>query len=210
MPLIVRLKKAAHRNVAVAQDLIVTTMYEIFDRPVLHGGTAIWRCYNGNRFSEDVDAYIKNDPGKISSFFGSLSKKGFVIEKKKIGEKSIFSTLRYERTIVRFEAVFKEADGILKEYETADGNLIAVYALGPEELVAEKVGAYLSRRKIRDLYDIFFLLRHVEQREKVKADIKRMVSHFKEPVDEPELKVLILEGLVPSYGKMLDYIGRWS
>ena len=28
---------------------------------VLHGGTAIWRCYAGNRFSDDLDLYVKSD-----------------------------------------------------------------------------------------------------------------------------------------------------
>ena len=26
----------------------------------LYGGTAIWRCYGGNRFSEDIHIYLSN------------------------------------------------------------------------------------------------------------------------------------------------------
>lgn len=65
IPLTLRLKKQAHKKVAEAQDLIVKELYSVFDGAVLHGGTAIWRCYGGNRFSEDVDAYLpRDDPGR--------------------------------------------------------------------------------------------------------------------------------------------------
>lgn len=206
IPIILRLKKAAHREVAKAQDLIVEALYEAFDEAVLHGGTAIWRCYGGNRFSEDVDAYIAKDAKKLAKLFSMLEKSGFVVEKRKIGERSLYSTLRFNRTVVRFEAVFKAVSGSLKEYETAEGNLVTVYTLTPEELAKEKVSAYLSRFKVRDLYDVFFLLRHVKDISLVKKALEELVAKFKAPVDEGELKVLILEGLVPSSQKMLEYI----
>ena len=41
--------------------MIVETLYEIFDNAVLHGGTSIWRCYKGNRISEEVDVYLNRD-----------------------------------------------------------------------------------------------------------------------------------------------------
>ena len=210
IPLTLRLKKSSHKKIALAQDLIIETLYGYFNEAVLHGGTSIWRCYGGNRFSEDIDVYIPKEINKINSFFNALLKKGFAIEKKKIAEKSIFSVLQFERTIVRFEAIFKKADGSLKDYEAIDGNFIAVYTLEPEELVSEKADAYLSRLKIRDLYDVFFLLKHVKDKSKVRDKLKKLTANFKNPADENELKVLILEGLVPSSEKMIDYIKYWS
>ena len=210
IPLILRLKKSAHKKIAAAQDLVILSLYEVFNDAVLHGGTSIWRCYNGNRFSEDVDVYISKDIDKISSFFTSLTKKGFTIEKKKITKNSIFSVLLLDRTTVRFEAVFKKVDGSLKEYETVDGNFITVYTLEPEELISEKVDAYLKRLKVRDLYDIFFLLRHVKNKDEVKTKIKRLLKNFKNPIDESELKVLILEGLIPPLEKMISYLSSWG
>ena len=210
IPLTLRLKKSSHKKIALAQDLIIETLYGYFNEAVLHGGTSIWRCYGGNRFSEDIDVYIPKEINKINSFFNALLKKGFAIEKKKIAEKSIFSVLQFERTIVRFEAIFKKADGSLKYYEAIDGNFIAVYTLEPEELVSEKADAYLSRLKIRDLYDVFFLLKHVKDKSKVRDKLKKLTANFKNPADENELKVLILEGLVPSSEKMIDYIKYWS
>ena len=191
IPLIFRLKKESHRIIAKGQDLIVETLYEVFDKAVLHGGTAIWRCYNGKRFSEDVDVYISKDIKKIKKFFELLERKGFIIEKKKIGENSIYSTLNINRTRVRFESLFKKIKGSLNEYETVEGNFLTVYALTQEELIKEKVSAYLKRLKIRDLYDIFFLLQQIEDISSIRGDLAELIHKFKKPFDENELRVLI-------------------
>jgi len=209
IPLILRLKKQIHKDVAEAQDLIVKALYDIFPDAVLHGGTAIWRCYNGNRFSEDVDAYILKEQDELKEFFEELKRIGFAVHKKKIGERSIFSSLELNRTIVRFEALFKDAGerSSLGEYETTDGNFITVNTLTPEYLIKEKVEAYLRRLKVRDFYDIFFLIRYAKA-EEVSNHLKKLAENFKKPVDEKELRVLITEGIAPSTEKMLDYIKR--
>ncbi len=208
IPLVLRLKKTAHREIAKAQDVIVETLYEFFEDAVFHGGTAIWRCYGGNRFSEDVDFYIKKDVRKIEQFYQSLKDRGFLIEKKKVGDNTIYSTLKLNDTLVRFEALFKRAKGSLQEYEKTEGNFIAVYTLTPEELIKEKTAAYLGRFKVRDLYDVFFLLRHVENTPSLKRELKKLIDEFRRPSDEKELKVLVTEGIVPSVDDMLRYIER--
>jgi len=208
IPLILRLKKQAHKEVAKAQDIIVETLYRTFDEAVIHGGTSIWRCYNGNRFSEDIDVYLNRDIKKIDRFFDNLKQRGFNIEKKKISQNSIYSTLKYNKTIVRFEALFKKIKGSLKEYETAEGNYITVYTLTPEELIKEKSETYLKRQKIRDLYDVFFLLRHVQDASQIKKVLTKLLNKFKKPIDEKDLRVIITEGLVPDVNQMLLYIKR--
>ena len=206
MPLILKLKKSSHKEIAKIQDLLIEELYTVFDKAVLHGGTSIWRCYGGNRFSEDIDVYLPKQYKNIQVFYEALQKKGLEVLKKKIGDKSIYSSLKFGREIVRFEAVFKKSDGILKEYTTVEGNLITVYTLSPEALIKEKVSAYIHRLKVRDLYDIFFLLRHVQSKESVIKELRLFVSAFKEPIDSDDLKILIIEGLTPDVGKMLDYI----
>ncbi len=205
IPLILKLKKLRHKEIAKAQDLIVEELYTVFNNAVMHGGTAIWRCYKGNRFSEDIDVYLTKNIEKLNILFSNLENKGFAIEKKKISENSLYSNLVFNGTAVRFEALFKNVEGILKEYETAEGNLITIYTLGAEELIKEKINAYSERLKIRDLYDIFFLLRYADK-SKVKLDIKKLLKQFKKPLDEQELKILILEGLTPDVEKMIQYL----
>ena len=107
IPLQTKLKREIHRKIAFAQDLVVKEVYSVFDKAVLHGGTAIWRCYNGNRFSEDLNFYFPNDKKKIEDLFGNLKKAGFEIKKKKISETSIYSELELNRTSVRLEANFQ-------------------------------------------------------------------------------------------------------
>ena len=208
IPLIFRLKKAKYKQIAKAQDILVEALYETFDYAIIHGGTAIWRCYKGNRFSEDVDVYIDKDTRKINHFYDLLLKKGFLIKKKKIGENSIYSTLEFERTIVRFEALFKKVKGSLKEYEKTDGNFFTVYTLTPEEFIREKIEAYLKRMKIRDLYDIFFLLRYVEDISNIRQELSNFLNKFKNPIDEKELRILIIEGISPTAEEMLTYIKK--
>jgi len=206
IPLANRIKKEAHRNIASAQDLIIKSLYAVFNDAVFHGGTAIWRCYGGKRFSEDIDVYIPKNKEKIDALFLEFGKEGFAIEKKKISENSIYSNLRFNRVEVRFEAIFKEREGTIKDYENVDGTFVSVYTLKEDEFIEEKVNAYLGRRKIRDLYDVFFLIKYVQDKEKIKEKINQLIKEYLEPFDEKDLKVLVLEGLVPTSQKMLEYI----
>jgi len=208
IPLILKLKKESQKNIARAQDIIVEEAFKIFDKAVLHDGTAIWRCYNGNRFSEDVDVYIPKDLKKINLFFETLEKRGFKIEKKKIGENSLYSSFRFNNVIVRFESLFKTAKGELKDYETVDGEFITVHCIKLEDIIREKISAYSNRLKIRDLYDIFFLIKYVENKDKIREELNNFIRNFKKPIDEKNLQVLIFDGLTPTVGQMLDYIGR--
>lgn len=208
IPLILKLKKELQRNIAKAQDIIIEELPKTFPNAVLHGGTAIWRCYHGNRFSEDIDAYLPKNMEKIEEFFKILENKGFKIEKKKISENSIYSELKLDRTSVRFEAVFKLIKGNLINYETAEGNILPIPCLNAEEIIKEKVNAYSNRLKIRDLYDIFFLLRYIDNKETIKKELLEFISNFKKPKDEKDLSILIIEGLVPTIEQMLNYIKR--
>lgn len=206
IPITLKLKKASHKAIAFAQDIIVEQMYNFFPHVVLHGGTAIWRCYQGNRFSEDVDVYLDSREG-VDEFFDALKAKGFALVKKRVKENSIYSALEFNRETVRFEAVFKKIDNhLLKEYETAEGLFINVYTLSAEDLIKEKAAAYRKRKKIRDLYDVFFLLRHVK--EKIDLNFEELAQV--KPTDEENLKVLVISGPIPSVQDMLRYIESWA
>lgn len=208
IPLKIRLKREAHRKIAYAQDLIVEELYNIFPKAVLHGGTAIWRCYSGKRFSEDLDFYIQRDEKGINELFKLLEGKGFKVIKKKVSENSIYSELLLERTPVRLEATFQKVHGILCNYELSDGNMIAIYSLSLGDFIIEKISAYLKRFKIRDLWDIFFLLNSLHDFARINKYLSMLISNYKDPIDESDLKSIILEGVVPSSKEMVDYIKR--
>jgi len=208
MPLSLRIRKEQHRKIAYAQDLILKDVYTYFERAVLHGGTAIWRCYAGKRFSEDLDFYLPNDKESIKKMFHAFEKKGFTVLKMKTTANSIYSELVFERVHVRLEATFQKIPGHLTDYETSDGNIISVYSLTPDEFIIEKINAYLKRLKIRDLWDIYFLLKQVSKLSTLKKELERFIRNYAPPIDEQDLKTIILEGIVPSAKDMLEYIKR--
>ncbi len=208
LPLSLRIKRETHSKIASAQDDILEEVYQKFPQAVLHGGTAIWRCYHGKRFSEDLDFYLPHDKKAAEELFSSLEHKGFKVIKQKISPTSIYSELEKERVAVRLEATYQKVKRNLQEYETVDGRKISIYTLTPEEFIIEKVATYLKRFKIRDLYDIFFLLKDVSHLELIKTELSQLIHSYKPPVDSADLKAIILDGLVPSAEEMLNYIKR--
>jgi predicted nucleotidyltransferase component of viral defense system len=207
IPLQIRLKREVHRKIAYAQDLIVKEVYSLLNNADLHGGTAIWRCYSGKRFSEDLDFYFPKDKNRIDLIFENLNKIGFEIKKKKFSENSIYSELEIDRTSVRLEATFQKVRGVLCDYEMVDGNFISIYSLSTQQFLVEKINTYLKRFKIRDLWDVFFLLKNIENPKSMK-EILNLIKNYKKPLDEENLKVILTEGITPSSDEMIEYIKR--
>lgn len=210
IPLNLKLKKKTQKDIAYAQDILIGEIYLFFPEAIIHGGTAIWRCYNGNRFSEDIDAYIPKDINKINIFFNSLEKKGFRIIKKRIKENSIYSEIMIGDTSLRFEATFQIKKASLRKYETSESFFINIFTLSPEELIIEKVNAYLKRKKIRDLYDIFFLLSYSKKEKEVINQLDQLLKNFESPVDERDLSAIIISGAIPNSKQLLEAIKRWA
>ncbi|MBI2548117.1 nucleotidyl transferase AbiEii/AbiGii toxin family protein [Candidatus Woesearchaeota archaeon] len=208
IPLALRMKKESHRKIAAAQDIVVKEVYGMFNNAVFHGGTAIWRCYVGKRFSEDLDFYLPREVTKINELFNRLAKKGFTLKKRKIAANSVYSEMTLERVNLRFEATFQKKKGHLLDYENIDGTFTSVYSLTPEEFIIEKVHAYLKRRKIRDLYDLFFLTPSVTNQESVAPYLQQLMKQYQEPLDKQDLKTTILEGIIPQAKDMLEYLKR--
>jgi len=216
IPLEKRLRKSLHKKIAAAQDLLVESIYRVFPKVVIHGGTAIWRCYGGKRFSEDVDVYITKDMDKESNFqelLNLLKSLGFSVIKFKHTGNSIFSKFSLMGTEVRFEAVFKTvSNSMVKPFELSDGTFMNVYTLSAEDILAEKISVYKDRGKVKDMYDIWFLLNLVEDRKKVLKNFKSLKdaeSFLRKPDDYKTLKALIILGAVPSVEDMIGGIRSW-
>ena len=208
IPLISKIRKESHKNIALAQDVLVEETIKIIPSTIFHGGTCIWRCYGGKRFSEDLDFYFPQNRNLIEKLFQSLENKGFEIRKKKISDRSVYSELRYSRVSIRLEATFQSIKRVLLDYEKVDGTVISLYGLTVEQLLNEKIDAYLSRKKIRDIYDIFFLIRLVGNVSLIDKNIKKVISEEDIPDDVEDLKVLLLEGVVPKFNELKEYIKR--
>jgi predicted nucleotidyltransferase component of viral defense system len=85
LPLEKKLRKARDKTIALAQDILVMEIYNHFPKAIVHDGTAVWRCYGSNRFSEDVDFYFPLEAKKANMkvFLDSLKAKGFVTKNSK-------------------------------------------------------------------------------------------------------------------------------
>jgi predicted nucleotidyltransferase component of viral defense system len=84
-----------------------------------------------------------------------------------------------------------------------------VLTLSAEDLILEKILAYRKRKKVRDVYDINFLLKFVNNREKIEKKLKEFLKTFEKPVDEKELSALIISGVAPSTKTILEEITSW-
>lgn len=212
LPLGVRLKKGIHRETAVAQDLMVVGTYEVYPDAVLHGGTAIWRCFGGNRFSEDLDLYL--GPSKergLGNLSDNLIRKGLTKLKSRQTANAAFASFGLGRAIVRFEASLRATrEASVRPYETVDGNFMNVRTLGADSLLAEKALAYDSRRKAKDLYDVYFLLGPSDGTEKARRAVRDLLARFEKPVDERSLRALVISGTAPTTADMLEALTRWA
>jgi hypothetical protein len=212
LPIDGRLKRLSHRAVALAQDVMVGQAYDSFADCVLHGGTAIWRCYGGGRFSEDVDAYLPGySEGAAGRFRRGLAAKGFEELRFKATSTTVFGKFALSGAAVSFEGALRAPPAAtVKPYETVGGGFMLVRTLPPEALLAEKAAAYLDRRRARDLYDVFFLLNLVEDREGSAEALAPMIAGYGPPEDEASLRAVVLVGAVPTADAMIEGIRRWA
>jgi len=144
-------------------------------------------------------------------FLKILESQGLSLRKFKLTNGALFSKLSYEETEVRFEAVFKNIkQTVVKPFELTDGTFINVVTLSPEDLILEKILAYRKRKKVRDFYDIHFLLKFVTDRKKIEKDVSEFIGTFEKPVDEKELRVLIISGAIPTFQDLLKGVESWA
>lgn len=212
IPLLHRLRKRAHAQVALLQDEVADLAYSIFPKITLHGGTCIWRCYGGNRFSEDLDFYLPKKEFGAEKLRESLSSRALSLDKLKMTENLLFSKISSNEAQVRLEINFSATKNpVVRTYEKADGSLMDVLALSAEELMLEKIAAYKSRRLIRDIYDIYHLSRIAKEDGEVTNEMRMLLQNPPKPLDERNLRTIVYAGVVPSFAQMIEALrGRFA
>lgn len=211
IPLALRLRRSIHRETALAQDLMVVGVIEVLPGSILHGGTAIWRCYGGNRFSEDVDFYFPGSARRnLAKLAENLKRKGLETQGIRETANAVFAKFGEGVRSVRLEATFRTSVSVVRPFEMIDGTFVTIRTLRPEGLLMEKISAYRERRKVRDLYDVYFLTRLVEPIGGIRARTRQLLERFERPADEGELKAIIISGVAPRVGEMIEAIQRWA
>jgi len=156
------------------QVLLLNELYSYkFSKDIyFKGGTAIRLIYGGNRFSEDLDFTANLDIGvfesEIIKVFSDLESKYPIKCKTKkalVGKSYLLTT-----TILGFKTpVYLKLDFSFRESVIEPQNRImeTVYpvivknyinSLSINEIIAEKTRAILTRKKMRDLYDLWVLI----------------------------------------------------
>ncbi|MBU0636453.1 nucleotidyl transferase AbiEii/AbiGii toxin family protein [Candidatus Micrarchaeota archaeon] len=203
------LKRQSHVQLAELQDEVVDLVYSVFPKAVLHGGTAIWRCLQGNRFSEDLDFYALVDRKFKQGLEEEIKKRGLFLAKFKQTQNTVFAKISNFQTEVSLEiSVRKSPEIISTSFEKTNGSSTEIFTLSPEELLKEKSAAYLNRGLVRDLYDVFFLLGKTDTIDRARKELEKLIKNSKAPVDEKNLKTLVFSGIAPSSKNMLEKIQK--
>jgi len=180
---------------------------------ILHGGTTIWRCYSGNRYSEDLDFYLVDQVDIYTKITQVLKEINLNLLKYKQTENVIFAKVSDNNIEVRVEIrLLKKKDPIffkkvVREYERIDGGTISIYTLSVEDILIEKANAYINRRLIRDLYDVYYLSNFIKDNIEYNKKVVELINRFpSSALDEPSFKSIILIGITPTTKQMLDLL----
>ena len=165
------------------QALILNSLYN--ENLIFKGGTYLWFFHGLRRFSEDLDfttgtTLSKNLPGSVSNGFSLL---GILNQLKIIKENNVTLSFRIisngplntgiiDRVpvyveISKRERVIKEHIPLKFNFPEYNLPVRILSGMNLTEVLAEKVRAVYTRKKARDIYDIYFLITN----KKVKFDI---------------------------------------
>jgi predicted nucleotidyltransferase component of viral defense system len=161
------------------QNLFLEALYRMkgAEKLLFKGGTALRLIYQSPRFSEDLDFTGQNiyQTREIDDLFlmamAEVEKFGMAISFKEAKPTTggYLGLIHYEaydlRADMKFEVSLRHGRTKPGIVAMVNSDLLPRYTLIqvlPEELVAGKMAALLSRHKPRDYYDLYFMLRHRE------------------------------------------------
>ncbi len=212
-------------------EILLFVIYRNFRNLIFKGGTALYKLYSLNRFSEDLD-FTCVGRIDIDKFTNYLSR---AIEQAGISGR-IKESARYRNQCnIKFELKGPLFDGNLKNisfvsinisfreipiYEAREERIYPRYRDIPffmvlvmhlEEILAEKIRTILTLNKARDVYDCWFLLNKgisvnlSDVNKKLKIyKLKFSNKNFVEKIEEKRKSWIIdLKGLVK--GKLPDF-----
>lgn len=145
-----------------------------FDVYILKGGTSLLRCYNLDRFSEDIDLDCKRSSSIFFKIVENFCKKynyEFRIAKDTDTTKRCFVHYPDEYHPLKIEASYRSVD--INEESYTDINKTIVYKI--DELFMQKLNAYNSRDKLRDLYDVVFIYNNYK--DKLDSSLLQMAKY---------------------------------
>lgn len=190
------------------EDSVVKAIYEIDSGIVMHGGTAIWRCYGGYRFSSDIDMYVTDL--QIKKFNLELTWKLSKYQAKHEVSSHDGRIIKIFNDSAKTKLECMKPPGHLNSipalYEMVNGTKTTIKTLSVDNFIKEKIDAYEKRMYARDLFDIYQLTINHD----ISKDSKRILSKFIKTVEKPKdqdiLKDIVYVGAAPTFNEMIDAI----
>jgi hypothetical protein len=185
------------------QHLFLSYFYKLegAENILFKGGTALRFIYGSPRFSEDLDFSVFNiKPYKLKKSIEDLFTK-VLVEIENVGIKvdlgpkpgptkegyygdASFKIYDYPLVTVSINVSARDERRITSEIETIANDFIPTYNLYhlPQEiLIEEKIYALLERKKARDFYDIYYIMRKnlltLEQK-KGMIEVRNLIQTF--------------------------------
>lgn len=193
-----------------AQHCFLSEFYKIKDsnRLLFKGGTALRLIYQSPRYSEDLDFTGVNNitypaiEDVLIETLRNLTAWGFEIELKEAKKTTGGYLAKMDLSFSGFGLQMKIEISFRKRRQKSRGTVSRIkneyiphydiYHLPPEEIVAGKISALLTRAKSRDWYDLYFFLHSgmletehkkilpeiLEKLKKSKTDFKKELKTF--------------------------------
>src|SRR3989338_3572331 len=157
------------------QHLFLSYFYQQSESAKIYfkGGTALRILYNSPSFSEDLDfnsplINFKEIEDLLLDTLAQMEKENVAFSLKEAKQTSggflgAVSFEAFEQPVeIRIEVSFRKADKIGETVAITGNDYVPPYnviAVTEKELIAGKIRALLDRKKPRDFYDIYFILR---------------------------------------------------
>ena len=202
------LKNESQVAIARLEDSVVKAIYEADAGVVLHGGTAIWRCYGGSRFSSDIDMYLTD--AQVRKFNNeltwSISKYQMKHDPPSHDGRRIKVFNDYAKTIIEAMRPLPGLKPVSALYEAANGTRFTVRTLSVDNFIKEKMHTYEKRFYARDLFDVYQLVINYDILSGTKKQVLNFVEGVNRPKDENVLKDIVYVGPAPTFDEMINGI----
>jgi predicted nucleotidyltransferase component of viral defense system len=184
----------------------------VLDQIFFGGGTMLRLCHNLNRYSTDLDFWLKSgtDPEKyFENLYNILSAKYKIIDSQNMRFTILFQIeSTFAKRSLKIE-IRKSQENFEWERKIAFSKFttkqVLVNGLTLEQMMKNKISAFLSRKIIRDCFDIDFLLRRGIQ---LPTDIKilNQMSDLINKFSEKDFKVTLGSLLDPDERELYSKI----
>ena len=199
------------------QHLFLSQLYRIegAENILFKGGTALKIIYGSPRFSEDLDFSIFNvEQYQQENFIEGVFNK-VLVEIERIGVKvelgpkpgptkegyygdAAFKIYDYPSVVVSINVSSRNGQIAKGEVDSISGDFVPTYNvfhLPQEKLVEEKINALLERKKARDFYDLYFIMRKgiltLEQKKRLNGSKDEIIKNADNVDFDSELAALL-------------------